>query len=147
MAIITAFLILEAFLLVLGLSGFAYTAGAGSENFRLSTVFVLSQICIILVIYWRWYIKANREAAELYNIEKMRKAAFRYIPGSLLLSVTLTGLIAAAGMAATFLQIIFVDINRIFCVSAMLSEFLLGNLSLLLVMRTVGLPDRVLGRY
>lgn len=140
-------LFVETLIVLLGLWSLAYTTGAGSENFYIGVIFVLLQALGIILSYTLWYLSANRQAADLINMEEMRRAAFRRIPKYLLLSLLITGVIAAVGVAAVLFRFIFVEIEQVYSLSAVLMELVVGNFTLLLMMCFWGLPDRVLGRY
>ena len=130
-----------------GLWSLSYSTGAGSESFHIGSIIVLLQAMVIAASYVMWYLDVNRSAADLINIEEMRRAAFRRILPYWFISLLITGAIGAAAGVGFVLQMIFVDINQVYCLSASIMELVAGNFTLLLLMRFWGLPDRVLGRY
>ena len=137
----------EMFAIILGLSRVSYCTGAGTAAFQLSLIFVFSQAIVLTVTYIQWYRTVNRLAADLYNTKEKRKTAFRYIIPYLTTAVVISGVISLVAVIATISQIIFYGISPIYCFSSILSEFIIGSITLWILMRFFGLPDRVLNRY
>lgn len=135
------------FLVIMGLSRVAYHSGAGTAAFQLSLLFVFAQFIAAGIAYVQWYRTVNRLAADMYNTEEKRRAAFGHIIRYLVPSVLCSGLIALAAVIAMLIHVIFVGINPVYCYSSVLTGFFTGNVLLFILMRFFGLPDRVLNRY
>lgn len=142
-----AILLVETVLVIGVLWGLSTSYGAGDDNFHIGMVFVLIQSIVIIICYVCWYLAANRRAADLVNIEEMRKEAFNKIPLYLIVSILITGGVAGIVVVCIISKLIFVEINDVYCYSTALMEFFVGNITLYLTMRFWGIPDRVLGRY
>lgn len=140
-------LIVEMFVVMFGLSRVALYTSAGDLNYQLSLVFVIAQTVAIIKEYVSWYRRVNKNVAEMYNIEEKRSTAFHDIPRYFFAAIAITGLIALCAAGAMFFQVLFVGIEKMYCFTSVLSEFFVGNITLLIMMRFLGLPDRVLGRY
>lgn len=134
-------------LVILFLSAISYFTGAGTEAFHLSLIFVFGQSIVQICTYILWYRKVNHLAADMYNSAEKRKMAFHYKNQYILISVTMTGAIAGAGVIAMFINIIFVGINPTYCYSSIMVMFLIGNGTIFLTMRFWGLPNRVTNSY
>lgn len=132
---------------LIGLWSVSYSTGAGTGNLYIGAFFVLLQAIWIIIFYTLWYFDVNRRAAELINIDEMRRAAFSRIPRYMFFSILVTAAVGGAAVAGVMCRVLFVDINQIFCLSAAFMELAAGNFTLLLLMCFWGLPDRVLGRY
>lgn len=140
-------LVLITFLVMGGLYPTAYLMGAGDTAYSFSVYFVAAEGLSITLLYWRWYKKSNNLAKDMFNNSEMRKAARSCAVRYLLLSIGITLGIAAVALLATFLNLIFVGISQIYSFTSVLSEWLIGNITLWLLMWYFGLPNRVLGRY
>ena len=140
-------LVLITFLVMGGLYPTAYLMGAGDTAYSISVYFVVAQGFCITLLYCHWYKKTNNLAKDMFNNSEMRKAAGSYAIRHLLLSIGITLGIAAIALLVTFLNLIFVGISQIYSFTSVISEGVIGNLTLGLLLWHFGLPNRVLGRY
>lgn len=140
-------LVLVTCMVTWGLWEASYLTGAGDDAYSFSFLFVTAQGAVIIGAYILWYREANRLASDLYNITEMRKAAHSRIPRYLLSAIVITLIIAAAAVIAMVFILFLANINGIYIFSSALSELLIGNFALILLMYFFGLPNRVLGRY
>lgn len=141
------FIAVGTILVVFGLNRVAYSTGAGTAAFQISLMFVMAQAAVVALVYVHWYRMVNRLVAEMYNIEEKRRTAFRYIGRYLAFAILITVLIAVAAIVAMFLNVLFVGINHAFCYTSVFIEFFVGNITLWILMRFFGLPDRVINKY
>ena len=113
-------------------------------------IFILVLITFLVMggLYPTAYLMGgNNLAKDMFNNSEMRKAARSCAVRYLLLSIGITLGIAAVALLVTFLNLIFVGISQIYSFTSVLSEWLIGNITLWLLMWYFGLPNRVLGRY
>lgn len=135
---------------VLVLFGLRFLAGemnAGAEGFRLSLPFLIAQAAVIVGCYVVWYRKVSREAANMINIAEMRKMAFHYKNQYFTVSAMLTVLIVIIAFICMAAGIWFVGIPALYCISSVLTMFIAGNLILYILMRFIGLPNRITGLF
>ena len=132
---------------ILALNQASYYLGAGTAAFNLSILFVIAQTSVICLAYVFWYRRVSRIAAEMFNIEEMRRMAFHHKNRYQFVSLLLTGGISAAAMLCMVFNILFAGINAAYCYMAVFSMFFTGNLALWILMRFLGLPNRVTGTF
>ena len=138
-------LVLITFLVMGGLYPTAYLMGAGDTAYSFSVYFVAAEGLSITLLYWRWYKKSNNLAKDMFNNSEMRKVASSHALRHLFVSIGITLLFAAIAFLTTII-LIFGGI-QIYAFIIALSECLIGNLTLGLLLWHFGLPNRVLGRY
>lgn len=134
-------------LVTLGLYRVAYVTGAGNAVFYQSLLFVFGQTAMQILFYALWYRKVNHLAADLYDTAEKRSMAFQYIKKYLLMAVVSTGVIACSVVSAIWVNVIFVGISPVYCSSSVWIMFFVGNIALFILMRFLGLPNRVTNTY
>ncbi len=132
-------------LVVVSMYPTAYLTGAGDTARFYSQLFVGAQLAVIMACYIHWYLKVNLLARDLFNNSEMRKVASSHALRHLFVSIGITLLFAAIAFLTTII-LIFGGI-QIYAFIIALSECLIGNLTLGLLLWHFGLPNRVLGRY
>lgn len=138
--------LVELVIVAVGLNVVSFYTGAGDTNYWMSLIFVAAQAAVFITVYICWYNTTDKEAIEMFNLDKMRKMAYHRIPSYWLVAFFVSAGLGAAGIVAMAFGLLFDEISLSYGLASMITEFALGNITLLLMMRIWGLPDRILGR-
>lgn len=135
-------------ILILGLLYMAaMDMSAGTEGFQLSGFLLLLQALVMGICYSLWYIRVDRKASDLMNLQKMRKVARKEMKIFLIPSIAITGVIMGITVAASALRFFFIGIPAIYICGSAILMFITGNALVVILMLFFGQPNRITGDY
>lgn len=120
---------------------------AGTEGFQLSGFLLLIQAVVMGICYGLWYVKVDRKASDLMNLQKMRSAARKEMKFFLKISIGVTGAVTAITAAASAFGFFFIGIPAVYICGSAVLMFVTGNAVLAALMLFFGQPNRITGDY